>query len=312
MFLDNKEEFETYGTVFNIENYHINDGAGIRTNVFLKGCNLWCQWCCNPESQKLACQVAIHKNLCVVCGVCYTSGVCAQGAISKGEGGAPLVDSAKCVACGACVEKCPNEAIELYGKRMSVAEAIAEVEKDKQYYIQSGGGMTISGGEPCVQPEFARQLARAARRRYIHVAMETAAAVPFEQLWSVAEFVDELLVDVKFTDPEKFKTISGVPLETVKENIRELVRRGKYVKMRCPLIPGLNADEAHIDKLVAWAKELCVEDVDLLPFHQLGKYKYASLGYGYELNELRDMDKAVAQRYRDKMIAAGLCADVGG
>ncbi len=311
MFFDNQEERNTFGIVFNIEKYHIHDGEGIRTNVFLKGCNLWCPWCCNPESQVFAAQIAIHENLCQRCGYCC-QGICPQEAISQDGDGKIWIDKEKCNACGLCVEKCPYSARELYGKRMSVAEVIAEVEKDSAYYFQSGGGMTISGGEPCMQADFASELAKAARRRYIHVAMETAGAVPKEQFWKVAQYVDELLCDLKFTDPEKFKSISGVPLYVVKENMAYARQNGKYVKLRCPIIPTLNDDEGHLAGIVAWAKELDITDVDILPFHQLGKYKYDSLDYDYALGEFADMDKAVAQKIADGMCAQGLHAIVGG
>jgi pyruvate formate lyase activating enzyme len=311
MFFDNKEEFDTFGTVFNIEKYHVNDGTGIRTNVFLKGCNLWCQWCCNPESQELAYQVAVHRNLCTKCGKCM-SGVCPEDAISSGEDGFPRVDGRKCVACGSCAESCLQDAMEIYGKRMSIHEVMEEISKDAKFFDSSQGGLTIGGGEPCVQAGFAAELAKSAGRRHISVAVETAGSVPFERLWRVVEHADQILFDVKYTNSEKFSTISDVPLSRVRENLRELRARDKKVTMRCPIIPGFNDDDAHTEALIRWAGEFDIKDIDLLPFHQLGKYKYASLGMKYGLADLKDLDHSVANGMKDRMAARGLNVVVGG
>ncbi len=308
MFWTDAAERDTVGMVFNIEHYHVHDGSGIRTNVFLKGCNLWCPWCCNPESQACDSQMAIHKNLCTGCGCCCRPEICPAGASTLTEVGGIAFDSGKCVLCGRCVEKCPNAAREIYGSRMSVAEVISEVEKDTAYYDESGGGLTITGGEPCMQPEFSKELAMAAHRRFIEVAIETAGAVPFETLWTVAEHADEILMDLKFTNEEDFAAISGVPLSTVLGNFRELKARGKNVVMRCPIIPTFNDTEEHIDNLIRYAKEFDINEVDLLPFHQLGKYKYDSLDHDYKLRELSDMDRDRVEMFRDRMSENGINA----
>lgn len=310
MFLIDKEEQETKGIVFNIEHYHVNDGIGIRTNVFLKGCNLWCQWCCNPESQNFKSQAVIHQKLCTKCGTCST--VCPEDAVEINEDGTRWINMKKCTLCGACIPTCLSSAIEVYGKEMSVAEVMKEVEKDSAYYLQSGGGMTLSGGEPCMQSDFARALVTACNKRYIHVALETAVAVPWENLWKVAENVDEILADVKFTNAKQFKTISREPLSLVHDNLKKLRERGKHVRMRCPIIPSINDTDEHIDNLIKWAKELDIKDVDLLPFHQLGSYKYTSLGMPYTLREFKEMDRKIVEKMQEKMAAEGLDVIIGG
>ncbi len=310
MFNFDKEEQLIKGIVFNIEHYHVNDGIGIRTNVFLKGCNLWCPWCCNPESQKFDPQMVIHKKLCLKCGTCQK--VCPSGAIETDEDGNRIIQPSRCTLCGKCLEKCLSSAIELYGKEMSVAEVMAEVEKDSAYYSQSGGGMTLSGGEPSLQPRFARALVDACGKRYIHVAMETALAIPWNTLWQVAENVDEILADVKFTEPYAFLKISSEPLDLVKSNLKRLRENNKYVKMRCPIIPSMNDNDKHIRQLVEWAKELDIQDIDLLPFHQLGKYKYTSLGYEYGLQDFKEMDKNRVEEMCGFMVGEGLNAMIGG
>lgn len=307
---DAEREAEVTGAVFNIEKFHIHDGEGIRTNVFLKGCNLTYPWCCNPESQLLELQVAVHRNLCTACGQCV--GACPSGAIRRDNDGAVSLDKEACVRCGACVGSCPRGAREVYGSRMSVAEVIRKVEKDSAYYIGSGGGMTVSGGEPCLQPLFTRELALAAKRRYIHTAMETAGAVPWEQMWQAAEHIDEILIDVKFTSAEEFAGISPLPLDVVKGNIRGLRQRNKLVRLRCPIIPGVNLTNDHVAAVSRWAEELDVRYVDLLPFHQLGRHKYDSLGYEYTLGSVAGMKHSDADVYRDYLVARGLEVSIGG
>ncbi len=310
MFLYDEKEQQLKGIVLNIEHFHINDGIGIRTNVFLKGCNLWCPWCCNPESQEKKPQMVIHPKLCQQCGRCEKA--CPHNAISANEDGTRRIDLSKCKLCGTCLSQCLASAIELYGKEMSVAEIMAEVEKDNAYYLQSGGGMTLSGGEPCLQPEFSQALVEACKKRYINIAVETAAAVPWNILWRVVENADELLVDVKFTNQEQFNMLSGEKPDLVKENIKKLREKGKYVKMRCPIIPTLNDNEDHINQLIGWAKELDISDIDILPFHQLGKHKYLALGYPYLLGNLKEMDKKAAGKIKDKIAEHGFNVIIGG
>lgn len=311
MFFDDPRENEIRGVVFNIEKYHIHDGEGIRTNIFLKGCNLWCQWCCNPESQRLMPQVAIHQNLCKKCGFCCKK-MCKYDAVHFDDAGLVRIDIEKCRVCGACIELCPHEARELYGIEMSVADVMRKVEKDKAYYDMSGGGITITGGEPCLHPEFTRELVLAAKKRNIHTAVETAGALGWEQLWTALEPVDAVLLDVKYTTQEKFATISAVPLESVKENLGKLRDRGKYVRLRCPVIPGKNDDMDHIRNIGLLAKENGITDIDILPFHQLGRYKYDSLRYSYSLSSTPEMDKKTAALYQKKLQKEGLHVTVGG
>jgi pyruvate formate lyase activating enzyme len=311
MFFNDPHENEIKGIVFNIEKYHINDGEGIRTNVFLKGCNLWCQWCCNPESQCLDPQVVIHARLCKQCGYCCKD-VCDYDAIHLDENGAVYIDAEKCKICCKCVSVCPHSAREVYGKEMSIADVIKEVEKDSAYYIQSGGGMTITGGEPCIQAEFSRELVTAAKKRFIHTAIETAGAVKWDHLWKIAEFTDVVLFDIKYTDSDKFSSISTTPLNVVFENLRSLRKRKKDVILRCPIVPGKNDDLGHIKNIVRLAKETGIIEIDLLPFHQLGKYKYDSLKYTYKLTDVPEMDKLKVVPFKDYVISQGLKAVIGG
>lgn len=305
-----KKEQNTYGTVFNIEHYHVHDGEGIRTNVFLKGCNLWCQWCCNPESQRMEPQVAVYQNICKKCYTCMR--VCPIGAISIGSESTVVIDRSSCTKCGICAEKCPHDALELFGKRMSVAEVIREVERDVLYYINSEGGMTLSGGEPLMQSEFARELLLACKRRYIDTAIETAGAVSWNRFWQVAQYADTILFDLKYTNEKKFSTICREPLKIVKENLKKLVENNKHVVIRCPIIPEYNDDDGHIDSIISWAKECGIKEVDILAFHQLGSFKYRSLNMEYKLWGVEEMKMDKMRKIQDKMTSAGLKVTIGG
>lgn len=297
------------GIVFNIEHFHIHDGSGIRTLVFLKGCHLRCPWCCNPESQDMKTQIAVYKNLCKLCLVCENA--CPQKAIYHKDGSL-FLNRDLCNSCGECVKKCPHKAREMFGKVMTVEEVMDEVKKDASFYQRSGGGVTLSGGEATLQPEFARGILEACKKEYFNTAVETCGTIKWEYLWMAVEYADEILFDIKYTDPDTFKKISSVPLSVVKENARKLKERGKEVAFRCPIIPDCNDDNTHISNVISWAKELNIGRVDILPFHQLGKHKYASLGLEYELGENKPPEDGRISEI-EKMIAdAGLKVTIGG
>lgn len=303
-------EEQTRGIVFNIEHFHVHDGEGIRTNVFLKGCSLHCPWCCNPESIRPAPQIAQYRKLCTGCGKCIE--VCPSQCCSREGDGRVVTDYDRCTACGACAEACPASARELFGRQMSVGEVIAEVEKESMYFLNSGGGLTLSGGEACLQPVFAREIIRAAHRRYIPVALETAAAVGWDSLWQVAEEADEILMDLKTTVPGKFSQVGPVPLKHVMENLRRLSEAGKEITLRCPLIPGFNDCAEHIEGIADTAEYAGIQRIDLLPFHQLGRHKYAAIGRSYQLAEYPEMDRNRAEEMAEVLRKRGFQVSVGG
>ena len=298
------------GTVFNIEHFHVHDGEGIRTNVFLKGCVLHCPWCCNPESIDPEPQIAHYANLCTGCGKCIKA--CPSGCCIRGEEGKVITLFNKCIACGECVKVCPAAARELFGRLMSVHEVMAEVEKDAAYFMNSGGGLTISGGEACMQAEFARALAEAAHRRYFPVALETAAAVPWERLWLVAEAADEILFDIKTLSEDQFRRIGKISPDIVKNNLSKLAAHDKIITLRCPVIPGFNDTEEHLKKIEKAAKDNGIKRVDILPFHQLGKHKYEAVGKEYQMGDVPEMNRQKAEELAVFLNNLGLEVSVGG
>lgn len=306
-----KIEEETKGIVLNIEHFHIHDGEGVRTNVFLKGCTLHCPWCCNPESINPKPQIAQHRNLCTSCGKCVD--VCPESCCVRTEDGSVITDFSRCVICGKCVQACPSGAREVYGKEMSVAEVMEEIEKDSFYYLNSDGGITLSGGEACMQSVFASEIAKAAHRRYIPVALETAAVVPLENFCQVIGEVDEILMDLKMTSLEQSdKKIAKNYVKIVLNNLNELGKRARITTLRCPIVPGYNDTPEHISGIAEIAGNADIKKIDLLPFHQLGRYKYSSIGMKYELENYPEMDREKVEEMAERLREKGFQVSVGG
>jgi len=275
---------EPKSLVFNIQKFSINDGPGIRTTVFLKGCMLNCLWCHNPESKSPKPQLMFHEQRCIGCGSCLK--VCPNGVHTMGENGEHLIDRTKCTACGKCAEACVG-ALEIVGKEMTVEEVLKEVIKDKVFYDNSGGGMTVSGGEPLMHPEFTLALFKAAKEKGLHTCMETCGCVKWDIIEAMVPYVDLFLWDVKETDSERHKEYTGVSNELILENLHKLNAAGGKIVLRCPIIPGYNDRTEHLQAIGALAEELeNVQRVDVEPYHPLGKSKSEGLGKTYPLEEL--------------------------
>ncbi len=270
--------------VFNIQKFSVNDGPGIRTTVFLKGCMLNCLWCHNPESKSARPQIMLTPRLCVGCGACLAS--CPQGLHAFDESGAHNIDRSRCTACGACADACVG-ALEICGKPMTVDEILAEVKKDEAFYRHSGGGMTVSGGDPLFHPAFTRELLRRAKEESLHTCVETSGHARWEDLEALLPFVDLFLWDVKETDTVRHRQFTGVGNERILENLHKLDAAGAKTVLRCPVIPGCNDRPEHFAAIAALANGLTgVQNIDVEPYHPLGKSKSEALGESYALGDL--------------------------
>lgn len=271
---------ETRGLVFNIQKYSIHDGPGIRTIVFLKGCPLACRWCSNPESQSFAVELAFNAGRCLgldQCDRCLMA--CPREAITAHEG-KPAFERSLCAGCDRpCVGACPAFGVIAYGQSKSVQEVLRVVEQDGLFYSRSGGGLTLSGGEPLAQPDFALALLREARRRRIGAAVETCGHVPWPTLAEAGGLLDAVMFDVKSLDAARHEQFTGRSPALALENLRRLVaeRPGLAVHVRTPIIPGFNDSEEDIEAICRFLADLPGITYELLPYHRLGTQKYSFL-----------------------------------
>lgn len=274
--------------VFDIQRGSYHDGPGIRTVVFLKGCNLSCFWCQNPESQDTKKQVLFYKSRCVECGACVE--ICPSKCYEVTEEGI-VYHRENCIGCGACIPGCCGEALEMSGKMMSVDDVLAEIMKDEAYYRLSGGGMTVSGGEPLLQAEPLKELLKKAKEAGINTAIETAANVGNKVLEEVLPLVDFIFIDLKLLDSELHRKYCGCKNDKIIDNIKRVAEKGLDLTIRTPVIPGVNDDENVIREMALFVKKLGVKNYELLPFHKMGGNKYKALGLDYAANSLETISK---------------------
>lgn len=269
------------GLIFDIRRYAVHDGPGIRTTVFLKGCPLSCWWCHNPESQSAEPQLMFREARCAHCGACAQA--CPQAAIAW-QGGLPVTEAARCTRCGACTRACPAGARELTGQDLNVPQVMALLRRDVAFFDQSGGGVTLSGGEPLDQPEFSAALLRACQAEDIHTALDTCGYAPWEVLDEVRTHTDLFLYDVKLMDDDLHRRYTGVSNRLILENLRRLAGLGHKIILRVPLIPGITDGEDNLRAIAELARSLPnTPRVDLLPYHDAARLKYQRLGIAYPL-----------------------------
>ena len=264
------------GRIFEVQRFSIHDGPGIRTTVFMKGCPLRCIWCHNPDGALPDRMLSFLPERCIGCDYCVQ--ICPNQAHLM-ESGLHKLDRTLCEVCGACTEECYAHALELIGRDVTVRDVIDEVMRDRPFYETSGGGITLSGGEPTNQMDFTEALLRLVREEGLNTCVETCGFTDFHNLEIIRDLVDLFLYDLKETDPQRHKDYTGVSNEAILTNLRKLHERGATILLRCPIIPGYNDRTDHFEAIIALANELPnLVGIELMPYHPFGESKLQRLG----------------------------------
>ena len=292
--------------IFNIQKFSTHDGDGVRTTIFFKGCPLRCMWCHNPESQSYQKEMVLYRHKCTACGACVEKCPSQANAII---GGRLLFDRSRCTACGTCVDWCINEAREVAGKEYTVAELVKEAKKDLIFYEKSGGGVTLSGGEVMAMKnmDFVEELCRRLHREGISVFIDTSGFAPYENFERLLPYVDVFLYDIKRVDQEDHLKYVGVDNALIKDNLVKLSDAGAGLYIRIPVVGGVNGKAACMLKMIRFLKEnhINARQINLLPYHDIGKNKYAALDRPYEEERMLVPSKEDMEHFKELFEESG-------
>lgn len=297
------------GLVFNTQRYSIHDGPGIRTIVFVKGCPLHCIWCDNPEGQKSRPEIVFFADRCFGCSDCVEA--CSKLALLDQKGTIQILRD-KCDLCGECIRACTSGALQQIGRTMTVAEVMEEVEKDRAFYEISGGGMTVSGGEPTMQPSFVEALLSVAQERGINTALETCGETQWPILERLLKFTDLVLYDIKAMDERVHKRLVGTSNAQILSNAAKAAEYRPLI-VRVPVVPGMNDSEENIRAVAAFARRLKgVKEIHLLSYHRLGESKYPRLSIDYKIQGLAPPSQVLMHELEGIVSSYGLIVRIGG
>jgi pyruvate formate lyase activating enzyme len=296
-------------TIFNIQKFCIHDGPGIRTTVFFKGCPLTCIWCHNPESQFFDKEMLFLAHKCVQCYQCEQ--YCGHGALQK-TATKITYNSTACVFCGTCVDVCINNAREVAGQEYSVSDLMEEIEKDRPFYEQSKGGVTLSGGEVMCQIDFVEELVKRCHRKGISVAIDTCGYAPFDSYVRIMEYVDLFLYDIKLMDPLLHHRYTGKDNTMILYNLQKIVSLGAKVNLRIPLIAGINTDINNIDMIINFTRQMPIHGVNLLPYHNISRDKYTRLAMEYAQESMSRPSDESLEEIKQRFELNGFQVKIGG
>ncbi len=307
-FRDNKMQS---GLIFDVKRYAINDGPGIRTTVFLKGCPLHCQWCHNPESISTNVQKMYSKAKCIGCLSCIE--VCPEDACTITEDGI-VTDRALCTLCGKCAEICPTKATEMSGRIVTVDEIVKILDKERIFFDQSGGGVTFSGGEPLMQSEFLLAVLSECGVRGIHRTVDTTGFAPTERLLEVAKHTDHFLYDIKMMDSERHKRWTSIGNEKILHNLTVLAEIGASINIRFPFIKNVNDDQENIEQTAVFVAGLAgrKKRINILPYHNIAAGKYQKLGEVFDAGIMAEPDDDDLAKVIETFAGFGVEAMIGG
>ena len=298
--------------ISNLQRFSLDDGPGIRTTVFFKGCNLRCAWCHNPECISGGHTLQLLQDACTGCGGCVSA--CRQGVHHIDQNGRHHLDRSLCVGCGACAYQCTHGALTLIGTRYEPESLLQELLKDRRYYETSGGGVTFSGGEPLLHPDYLVRMLELCRGAGLHTAVDTAGCVPFPVLERVLPLADLFLYDIKLWTSERHQAATGVPNQLILENLRRLTDAGGAVYLRTPIIPGYNDDLEELGCIARFLADLPargqVQKIQLLPYHNYGVGKYVSIGLTSGTAQTRPPEDAFLRRALQLYLDLGLPAQI--
>lgn len=297
--------------IFDIKRYAINDGPGIRITIFLKGCPLSCKWCHNPESQSPEVQKLYTVSKCIGAKDCIE--ICPNNALTLSPEGI-ITDSEACNLCGKCAEVCPTKAIEMSGANYDVNKIVKIIERERILLDQSGGGVTISGGEPLMYPDFLIGLLKACGEKNIHRTVDTCGFADTETVLKVARHTDLFLYDLKMMDSKKHKKWTGVGNQLILKNLKILAENKSNINIRIPLIKNVNSDKKELSELAKFISELSGEipKVNLLPYHNFAINKYIKMGSNYDKLDMEELSEKEQNQAADIFKQFGIEAEVGG
>jgi pyruvate formate lyase activating enzyme len=306
---DPKDTAEIKGVVFNIQRYSIQDGPGIRTTVFFKGCPLKCAWCSNPESQSYKPEIVHRDSLCTKCGHCLD--VCETKALSLTEK-AVMIDRQLCNNCGKCVDVCIAGALKVFGETMTVGQVFKQVKKDEEFYRNSSGGVTVSGGEPLAQADFVAALFKLCKANGIHTCIETSGLTTAAAFQKVIPYTSLILFDIKLSDSYDHQKWTGQPNVDILHNLLSVSASGVPVIIRVPIIPGVNDSQKELTSIGMIALRVLgsKKEINLLPYHKFGMGKYQMLDKEYTLTDLNSLKETDILEHKELMESLGLYCQI--
>lgn len=311
---DARKRDELTGLVSDFQRFSIHDGPGIRTIVFLKGCPLHCLWCQNPETLSLTPEIMLIPHNCIGCGKC--AHVCPNDCMSfTPEKGIAAIERDRCSLpeCGECQQTCYANAINISGRYLTVAQVLEEVERDREFYDRTGGGVTFSGGEPFAQPQFLEGLVSTAKAVALHTAVETCGQAQWSVIRPILPFIDLFLYDIKHMDPHEHRRLTGVSNDLILDNLKRIDEYGSSFRVRLPLVPGLNDTVENIRATAEFVSRLAhLEAMDILPYHRMGEPKWGQLDRLYALHGVKPHSKEQVCELADIAREYGILVTVGG